>query len=48
MEESVGGLLHDRTCPPDIPLTPPEKWSRIVRLTLAPPPHDATHWTTVS
>ncbi len=24
---------------------PPEKVERIVRLTLAPPPHEATHWT---
>ena len=45
MEEGVDGLLRDKTRPPGIPPTPPEKVAEIVRLTQEPPPHEATHWT---
>lgn len=43
--EGVAGLWHDKTRPSRIPPLPPEVAERVVALTLAGPPPDATHWT---
>jgi transposase len=43
--EGVDGLLRDKTRPPGKAPVPPEQVAELVRLTLAPPPHEATHWT---
>jgi transposase len=43
MLEGVDGLLRDKTRPPGIPRT--ASAAEVVRLTLARPPHEATHWT---
>ena len=45
MEEGVDGLLRDKTRPPGIPPLDRELVDRVVRSTLRPPPHEATHWT---
>jgi transposase len=45
MTEGVDGLLTDRSRPPGIAPTAPDKVAEIVRLTQEPPPHEATHWT---
>ena len=45
MKEGVGGLLRDKTRPPGIPAVAADRTAEVVRLTLAPPPHEATHWT---
>ncbi len=45
MTEGADGLLHDKTRPPGKARVPPERVAEIVRLTQAPPPHEATHWT---
>jgi transposase len=45
MAEGVDGLLRDKTRPPGKAPVPPERVAELVRLTLAPPPHEATHWT---
>jgi len=45
MLESVDGLLREKTKPPGIPRTAEEKVAEVIRLTQAPPPHEATHWT---
>jgi len=45
MHEGVDGLLYDKTRPPGIAPVPCERVAEIVRLTLEPPPHEATHWT---
>jgi transposase len=45
MEEGVDGLLRDKTRPPGTPPVPKERAEEVVRLTLKPPPHEATHWT---
>ena len=45
MREGVDGLLTDKSRPPGKPPVPPERVVEIVRMTLAPPPHEATHWT---
>ena len=45
MTEGVDGLLREKTRPPGIPRTADTKIDEVVRLTLAPPPHEATHWT---
>ena len=45
MMEGVDGLLRDKTRPPGIPPVAVERTAEVVRLTLAPPPHQATHWT---
>ena len=45
MELGVDGLLRDKTRPPGIPATAPERVAEVVRLTQTPPPHAATHWT---
>lgn len=45
MEEGVDGLLRDKTRPPGTPPVSKERTEEVVRLTLEPPPHEATHWT---
>ena len=45
MEEGVDGLLRDKTRPSRIPPLGPEVSERVVALTLADPPVEATHWT---
>ena len=45
MEEGVDGLLRDKTRPPGIPPIADHRVREVVALTLAPPPHEATHWT---
>ncbi len=44
-ETGVAGLLADKTRPPGRPPVPPNQVAEVVRLTQAPPPHEATHWT---
>jgi transposase len=43
--EGVDGLLRDKTRPPGKPSTAAERVEDVVRRTLEPPPHEATHWT---
>src|SRR5262245_36763527 len=45
MAEGVDGLLRDKTRPPGKPPLATDRTAEVVRLTLAPPPHEATHWT---
>ena len=45
MMAGVDGLLHDKTRPPGVAPVPADRVAEIVRLTQAPPPHEATHWT---
>ena len=45
MHEGVDGLLRDRTRPPGKAPIPPDHVAEIVRLSLKPPPFEATHWT---
>ena len=45
MQAGVDGLLRDKTRPPGRPPTADDRVAEVVRLTLAPPPHEATHWT---
>src|SRR5215204_5361220 len=45
LEAVVAGLLRDKTRPPRIPPLPQETIDRVVELTAAEPPHEATHWT---
>ena len=45
MTEGVDGLLREKTRPPGRPRIPDAKVSEVVRLTQAPPQHEATHWT---
>ncbi len=45
MVAGVDGLLCDKTRPPGKAPTAPETIDRVLALTLAPPPHEATHWT---
>ena len=45
MQEGVDGLLRDKSRPPGKAPIPPERLAEIVRLTQAPPPFAATHWT---
>ena len=45
MREGVTGLLHDKTRKPGLPPLPSELVDRVVELTLAEPPGEATHWT---
>jgi transposase len=44
-EDGVDGLLRDRTRPPGRAPVPDDRTAEVVRLTLEPPPHKATHWT---
>jgi transposase len=43
--EGVDGLLRDKTRPPGKPSTAVARVEDVVRRTLEPPPHEATHWT---
>jgi transposase len=45
MEEGIDGLLRDKTRPPGKAPIAPGRVEELVRLTLAPLPHEATHWT---
>ena len=45
MEAGVGGLLQDKTRPPGKAPIAAARVGEVVRRTLAPPPHEATHWT---
>ena len=46
MAEGVDGLLRDKTRPPRKTANRRGRGrSGVVALTLAPPPHEATHWT---
>jgi transposase len=44
-EQGVGGLLRDKTRKPGKPPIAAEVVARVVALTCADPPHQATHWT---
>jgi len=44
-EAGVDGLLRDKTRPPGKAPIPANTTAEVVRLTQAPPPHEATHWT---
>ena len=41
----VDGLVRDKTRPPGKAPVAVDRTNEVVRLTLAPPPHEATHWT---
>jgi hypothetical protein len=45
MAEGVDGLLHEATRPSRVPPLPAVTIERVVELTLAEPPGEATHWT---
>lgn len=45
MEAGVDGLLKDKTRPPGRAPVDVDRAAEVVRLTLEPPPHEATHWT---
>jgi hypothetical protein len=45
MREGVAGLLRDKTRKPGLPPLPPMVIDRVVELTLAEPPGEATYWT---
>ena len=45
MQAGVGGLLQDKTRPPGKAPVDATRVGEVVRRTLAPPPHEATHWT---
>ncbi len=45
MAEGVDGLLHDATRPAGKPPLSPATIERVVEMTLAEPPGQATHWT---
>jgi hypothetical protein len=45
MAEGVNGLLLDKTRLPGKPPVAVGRTAEVVRLTQAPPPHEATHWT---
>jgi transposase len=45
MTAGVDGLLRDKTRPPGVAPVSADRVAEIVRLTQAPPPHEATHWT---
>ena len=45
MEAGVEGLLRDKTRPPGIAPIEDHRVRELVALTLEPPPHEATHWT---
>lgn len=44
-EAGVDGLLRNRTRPPGKAPVADARVAQLLRLTLAPPPHEATHWT---
>lgn len=44
-QEGIDGLLRDKTRPPGKAPISGDRVSKLIRLTLSPPPHEATHWT---
>jgi len=46
MAEGVEGLLRDKTRPPGKAPVAEDRALAVVAMTLKPPPHEATHWTT--
>jgi transposase len=44
-EQGVSGLLRDKTRPPGTPPLPADTVARVVAMTCAEPPGEATHWT---
>lgn len=48
MAEGVDGLLRGKTRPPGIAPLNPDLVEKVVALTLAPPAHEATHWTVLA
>jgi hypothetical protein len=44
-EQGVSGLLRDKTRPPGTPPLPDRTVARVVAMTCAEPPGEATHWT---
>jgi transposase len=44
MREGIAGLLRDKTRKPGLPPLPPTQIARVVEVTLAEPPGEATHW----
>ena len=48
MEESVAGLLRDKTRPSRVKPLDQEVIDEVVALTATAPPHEATHWTSVA
>jgi transposase len=44
-EQGVSGLLRDKSRPPGTPPLPDETITRVVAMTCAEPPGEATHWT---
>src|SRR3712207_1960130 len=44
-QEGVAGLLRDKTRKPGTPPLLPSTVNRVIELTLAEPPGEATHWT---
>ena len=44
-KQGVSGLLRDKTRPPGTPPLPDETVTRVVAMTCAEPPGEATHWT---
>ena len=45
MREGFAGVLRDKTRKPGLPRLPPALVHRMIALTLAEPPGEATHWT---
>ena len=45
MQAGVDGLLRDKTRPPGKAPISENRVAEVIRLTLTPPPHEATHWT---
>src|SRR3954453_20344440 len=48
MQEGVAGLLRDKTRPSRVKPLSQEVIARVVALTATPPPHEATHWTSLA
>src|SRR5436190_3757866 len=48
MQEGVAGLLRDKTRPSRVKPLSQEVIDRVVALTATPPPHEATHWTSLA
>ena len=48
MREGVAGLLRDKTRPSRVKPLSQEVIDKVVALTAAPSPHEATHWTSAA
>src|SRR3954451_24022466 len=48
MQRGVAGLLRDKTRPSRVKPLSQEVIDRVVALTATPPPHEATHWTSLA